>query len=64
MSEWKHSEQKEPEHKDQKRFKISYFVYIKNQRTRAYKIVFAYSIENARQKADVYEPLIYDITEI
>ncbi len=65
--EYKHSEQTQSNHKDEKRFKISYWGYINTkstQRLRAYKIIYAENEEDARNKADIYQPLIYDITEI
>lgn len=65
--EYKHSEQKEPTGPGQKRYKISYWGYINsksNERLRAYKIVYAADPGEAKRKADLYKPLIYDISEL
>ena len=65
--EYKHSEQNAPDHSGQKRFKISYWAYenaLSKKRLRAYKIIYAENEEDAKERADVYKPLIYDISEI
>lgn len=65
--EYKHSEQLEPDHKGQRRFKISYWAYENEKsktRLRAYKIIYAEDPGNAKERANIYTPLIYDITEI
>ena len=60
----KHSEELDPQDPQRKKYKISYFAYDKRGPIRAYKILFAYDREDAKKRADLYEPLIYDITEI
>ena len=65
--EYKHSEQLEPDYKGQRRFKISYWGYVNDkskQRLRAYKILYAENPMDARERSNLYKPLIYDITEI
>ncbi len=65
--EYKHSEQKEPDHLGQKRFKICYmgFVNSKNKtRVRAYKIIYAENVEDAKERANLYKPIIYDVIEL
>lgn len=66
--EYKHSEQLEPDHKYQKRFKISYNGYVDQEkrykRVRAYKILYAENEQDALDRANLYKPIIYDITEI
>ena len=66
--EYKHSEQLKPDHKGQKRFKISYEGYVNKEKrykkVRAYKILYADDPEDALKRADLYKPIIYDITEI
>ena len=65
--EYKHSEQKEPTGPGQKRFKISYWAYenaLSKKRLRAYKIIYAENEKDAKERADLYKPLIYDISEI
>ena len=62
--EYKHSEQGEPNAPGQKRYKISYFAYMNNKPIRAYKILFADNADHAKRKADLYKPLIYDVTEL
>lgn len=65
--EYKHSEQLIPDHKYQKRYKISYWGYLNSkskERLRAYKIIYAENPEDAKNRANLYKPLIYDITEL
>ena len=62
--EYKHSEQTEPNGPGQKRYKISYFAFQNGKPIRAYKILFAYDQQDAKKRADLYKPLIYDVTEI
>ena len=65
--EYKHSEQNAPDHSGQRRYKISYWAYQnsnKNDRLRAYKIIYAENEEDAKERADLYKPLIYDISEL
>lgn len=65
--EYKHSEQKEPNHSGQKRFKICYMGYENSKsqkRIRAYKIIYAENKDDALERADLYKPIIYDIIEL
>ena len=65
--EYKHSEQTEPDYEGQKRYKISYWGYINDKskkRLRAYKIIYAADPGDAKRRANLYKPLIYDISEI
>lgn len=66
MTDFKHSEQKEPTGPNQKRFKISYFAQDTptGPKIRAYKIIFADNLEHAKQKMDIWPPLVYDVSEI
>lgn len=67
MNDYKHSEQKEPTGPNQKKYKISYFAYDTSQspkHIRAYKIIYADNVEHAKQKMDIWPPLVYNISEI